>query len=121
MAYFIFLLHSLALIANIVYTCLMQDMLPLKEYPYMCAFMLHLIEDRKYTYSQIRETYIDMYIWLFETFGELNSLDYYKWCDRKFSLLDQNGNPVQYSQFIFFKHESDLLAFKLRFGITNNV
>ena len=78
-------------------------------YPYYsCKYLDHLVENEKLRSSEISLRVHEMRGWL------CNSVDSggFGWIGR-FTTIDY----YSFSNAIWFKHEQDLLAFKIRFGI----
>lgn len=96
-----------------------HDVFAYADYPY--CLTLHPVaktNGQHPGYLYIKKVLADMEEWLTISLGENNFL----FSDAKIispvTIYDRNNRATEeVPRFLFFKHESDLLAFKLRFGI----
>lgn len=100
-------------------------MIDLKTYPYEYAYLSHLVNVEKLTGNQIMRRTLEMMNWL-----SVNKCSH-KWSDGVdgvenvgkncvgYPLSSNPANLISFSRYIYFAHEQDLLAFRLRWGVNS--
>lgn len=91
-------------------------------FKYRCDHMHALFETRRLTGRQAQVIVLDMCSWLISNVGAGN----FSWSnhiikvpvDMTWDFSIPNGaSKMEFASMIFFRHECDLLAFKLRWGV----
>jgi hypothetical protein len=93
-------------------------------YPYGCPYLSHLLKVEKLTGSQILARVLEMMDWL-----STNKCSH-EWSTNEdmdtvgrncvgYPLSSNPANHISFSRHIYFTHEQDLLAFRLRWGINS--
>jgi len=96
------------------------------QYPYICHYLDHILTNKSYQKndlicgvpaSTIFDITNDMQDWLSENVRR-DGKNNYKWSETTFTIrLQDNYEWVRFSDTVSFTYETDLLAFRLRWGV----
>lgn len=98
-------------------------MIDSKTFPHSSAYLSHLVNVEKLTGIQILNRTVEMMDWLsinkcshMWSYGT-EGIDTIGRDCVGYPLSSNPGNLITFSRYIYFRHEQDLLAFRLRWGI----